>query len=163
MAPILCAIGIAQLTRDGGMAAYGWFVLSAFCVLMAVLTLEYAERHLPVQTLQVKKIKGSDKEVLAFLIAYLLPLLAKDTFDFAKNMFVTCYIFFVILLTVYHSDAYDFNPLLGMFGYHFYEVETDDGMPFLIIARQPLGKPQQHLKLVQVSNSIFLHWERHKK
>src|SRR4051794_34898761 len=97
LAPVLCAFGIAQLAQGKAFSeTYGWFVSCGGLIVLAFLILEFAKRHLAVETLKVKKVKGSDKEVLTFLLAYLLPLLAKDSFDAIKHTYVTIYVFIVI-------------------------------------------------------------------
>ena len=161
LAPVLCAFGIAQIAQGKSFReTYGWFVACGSLVLLAFLVLEFAKRHLAIESLKVKKVKGSDREVLTFLLAYLLPLLARDSFDVSKNIYVTLYVFIVILLTIYHSNAFDFNPLLGMIGYHFYEVEAEDGMPFLLITRKSITKQAIDYQIVKLSDSIFLERSR---
>ncbi len=161
LAPVLCAFGIAQLAQGKSFAeTYGWFVLCGLLVLLAFLVIEFSKRHLAEETLKVKKVKGSDREVLTFLLAYLLPLIAKDSFDVSKNIFVSIYVFVIILVTVYHSNAFDFNPLLGIIGYHFYEVEAEDGMPFLLVTRRSVTKQAIDFKIVKLSDSIFLERSR---
>ncbi len=42
------------------------------------------------------------------------------------------------------------NPVLGIFGFHFYEVETADGITYLLISRRRIGSVKSIQKVVQL-------------
>ncbi|WP_146205061.1 hypothetical protein [Kangiella spongicola] len=71
-----------------------------------------ASRHglerLPVK---IKSVKTVDKEIVGFLLVYLLPLInqSQNTISLPVLVFVAVIFFFI----VYNSHAYHFNPLLG--------------------------------------------------
>ena len=77
-----------------------------------------ASRHglerLPVK---IKSVKTVDKEIVGFLLVYLLPLInqSQSTITVPALVFVAVIFFFII----YNSHAYHFNSLLGFFGYRF--------------------------------------------
>ena len=58
-----------------------------------------------------------DKEIVGFLLVYLLPLInqSQSTITVPALVFVAVIFFFII----YNSHAYHFNSLLGFFGYRF--------------------------------------------
>jgi hypothetical protein len=109
-----------------------------------------------IQTLSVTSIRTADQEVLAFLVAYLLPLIAKDTLGIEGDIWTIGYVFVLIFVAIYHNNAYHFNPLLGLCGYHFYEIETEDGMSFLLVTRQTLRKQSLSTRAVQLTDYMFL-------
>ena len=65
---------------------------------------------LPEEPLTTKKVKTADKEVLAFLLVYLLPLFTKDLI-FTGNWLTPVYILAIIAFCVYHSNSFTFNPV----------------------------------------------------
>ena len=65
-------------------------------------------------------------------------------------------VFSIFFLAIYYSNAFDFNPLLGLCGYHFYEVQSEDGMTFLLMTRNHLLKPEQVAEVVQLFPYTFL-------
>lgn len=89
------------------------------------------------------------------MLIYLLPLVARDSLPVAK-MEVTIYVFIIIGWAVYHSNAFYFNPLLALLGYHFYEVISNDGMSHMLVTRKTIKKPQKNLKVVQLFDYTYL-------
>ena len=69
-------------------------------------------------------------------------------------------IFGIIFLAVFHSNAFHFNPLLGCIGYHFYEIEADDGMTYLLITSKTVTKQKMTSQVAQLADYIFLEVER---
>lgn len=110
-------------------------VLSGLCFGLVWLS---ASRHglerLPVK---IKAVKTVDKEIVGFLLVYLLPLInqSQSNISLPVLVFVAVIFFFI----VYNSHAYHFNPLLGFFGYHFFEVTIEGDITYVLITRQNRG------------------------
>ncbi|MCG6157686.1 hypothetical protein [Rubinisphaera margarita] len=163
MAPVLVVMGVDQLFRDG---FQGWaslpfllFVIAASLFLIAICVMHVAKKSGEKMSLRVCKAKNSDKEVITFLVAYLLPVLSDHEYLFREINVPTLFILALVSIAVYHSNAFDFNPLLGMLGYHFYEVEDDDHFPYLLISSTPIKKPCQELRVTKLFEYTFLHIE----
>ena len=77
----------------------------------------------------IKKARSADKEVIGFFVAYALPLVFRGeaSIDFGAWIVAAAMLFFVLWTT--HS--LQVNPVLGLVGFHFYEVETADGITYL--------------------------------
>jgi len=157
LAPVLLAFGINGLAAGKDIWEYApWFTAALFMVVLSLLILYFARTQLEKLNIKVKSIKNSDKEVLTFLLAYMLPLVPAKTFGLDGHIATTAFVIGVLFLAVYHSNAFDFNPLLGLCGYHFYEVQKDDDMTVLLITRFPILKPSQVTEVVQLSPYTFL-------
>ena len=161
LAPVIAAFAIKDLS-DGKTVYDAAPLIAVTCVLpiLCWLLLVFARKHLEKQELTITKIKSTDKEVLAYLVAYLLPLLANDSIDYRDSLGVTTFVFGIIFLAVLHSTAFHFNPILGILGYHFYEVEADDGMTYLLITSDTIKKQKMLSQVVQLADYIFLEVER---
>lgn len=136
-----------------------WFQLAAVSLLLVIIArgiLYLAKRFGQRMPLQVVKARNSDKQILTFLLAYLLPILTQKKYLFGSFDFPTLAILAMLCVAVYHSNAFDFNPLLGMMGFHFYEVEGDDGFPYLLISGHVIRKPKGDFKVVQLFDYTFL-------
>jgi hypothetical protein len=161
IAPVLLVMGMDSLFRDGykGWTSFPFqlFLIAAALLVIAVAVMKGAETTGGRQHLLVCKAKNSDKEVLTFLVAYLLPILSEHKYLFKDFNPPTLAILALVSVAIYHSHAFDFNPLLGMLGYHFYEVEDDDHFPYLLISGTPITKPCQELQVVQLFDYTFLH------
>lgn len=156
LAPVLAAFAVREIA-NGKSVGSTWPLLVATVALPVIcfLVIYYAKTNLEQQSLHVKKIKSTDKEVLAYLIAYLLPLLATDVVDFRDNTLTTAFIFGMIFLAIFHSNAFHFNPLLGLVGFHFYEVVCDDDMTYLLVTNRIIRKQTGESTVVQLSDYIF--------
>lgn len=160
LAPVLAAFAMKDLANgktwsDVLPLLVTALLLPAVCWLLLVFAHRQLERH----ELSITKVTSTDKEVLAYLVAYLLPLLAKDSIDYRDSPGVTAFVFGMIFLAVLHSNSFHFNPLLGCIGYHFYEIEADDGMTYLMITCKTVRKQKMTTKVVQLADYIFLEVE----
>lgn len=127
-------------------------VLSGLCFGLVWLS---ASRHglerLPVK---IKSVKTVDKEIVGFLLVYLLPLInqGQSTISLPVLVFVAVLFFFI----VYNSHAYHFNPLLGFFGYHFFEVTIEGDVTYVLITRQNITDCKAVSQVVQLTEYMIL-------
>jgi hypothetical protein len=156
LAPVLGAFGmISYSAGKPTWTTLQWFIYAALLLLLCWLVLKFAKSNIEKEVLSVNAIRNADKEVLTFLLIYLLPLVARDSLPVAKTE-VTIYVFLIIAWAVYHSNAFYFNPLLGLLGYHFYEVTSIDGMSHMLIATKTIRKPSATLEVVQLFDYTYL-------
>jgi hypothetical protein len=119
--------------------------------------LHYAAGNAQTHKLRVEQFEDNDKEVLAFLLAYLLPLISvKDTVGEIHWM-TGSYVLVIILLVFTHARAFHFNPVMGLLGYHFYSLKSSDGMSLLLISRSELKRSGKELNTVSLAPNIYLH------
>ncbi len=163
---MLGAVAVNKFARnESNQTEYGWLhwppwlpwiVIAVLLVVVCWLLLRYAAKNIEKSQFKVKEFERSDKEVLAFLLTYLLPFLASEKLEFSGEWMTGVYILLVIFLSVSHADAVHFNPVMGLFGYHFYAVKDGDGVPYLLISKDTLRRPDRELSVVRLSNSIYL-------
>jgi hypothetical protein len=108
--------------------------------------------------LTTKKVKHADKDMLAFLLLYMLPLLTKEnSVSFSGEPLTGLFILGIIVLAVTHSNSFTFNPMLGLLsGYHFYEIEDDKGMTLLFLSKKRLTKPDNTFTVVRLIDYVYL-------
>ncbi len=158
LSPLLGAIGIGKWAkREGG---HGWWILSALLLafvcrgLLAVLSVRLSKNSFTPQEFQ-----SQDKEVLVFLLTYLLPFISSDKLAFTDEWLVGVYIVGIVLLSLIHADAFHFNPVMSLFGYHFYSVKGTDGLPYLLIATDQIRRPGHAMSTVALAHNIKLQIE----
>jgi RsiW-degrading membrane proteinase PrsW (M82 family) len=95
--------------------------------------LAVARRGLQVEPVGIKKATRLDKEALAFLVTYALPLIAQG--DDRTNLAALVVFVAVVGLVLVQLQILHVNPLLGILGYHFYEIERADGDSALVVSR----------------------------
>jgi hypothetical protein len=107
--------------------------LSVLLVIVCLAILALARGELQTEPVGIKKASRLDKETLAFLVTYALPLIAKggeNTHLAALLVFVAVVGVVLVQLQILHV-----NPLLGVLGFHFYEIETANGDVALALSR----------------------------
>ncbi len=156
LAPVLGAFGMLSYSIGHSIWVVGsWFLGALMLILLCWYILRFAETKGEKEILAFRSFKSVDREVLTFLLIYLLPLLARDSLP-NINVPVVIYVFVVIAWVVYHSNAFFFNPLLSMLGYHFYAVETCDGVGHVLIARKTIRVPSATLEVIQLFDHTYL-------
>lgn len=138
--------------RAGIAYLFAALVLSGLCLgLVWLSSSRYGLERLPVK---IKSVKTADKEIVGFLLVYLLPLINQSHNSISLSVLIfVALIFFVI---VYNSHAYHFNPLLGFFGYHFYEVTIEGGITYVLITRQNITNCKAVSQVVQLTEYMIL-------
>jgi amino acid transporter len=116
------------------------FIAACFCILLgaaALWIIRKSQEELEPIPITINKVKSADKEVIGFFVAYVLPLVfrGQPSPDVGALVLAACMLFFVLSST--HSILV--NPVLGLFKYHFYEVETADGITYLLISKRRIG------------------------
>ena len=149
-APISISIAYIFATKDHN---YQLAAVAAFsCVLLGGLALQIiklAGNKLEILPISIQKVKSADKEVIGFFVAYALPLLFKGQASADIDAWILAVGMLVFVLITTHS--LQVNPVLGAFGYHFYEAETKDGITFLLISKRKINNVKSIGKVVQLS------------
>ncbi len=92
--------------------------------------------------------------MVGFVLVYLLPLINRSALDIDGFVLVfVAIMFFIIVLT---TNSYHFNPLIGFFGYHFYEVTVEGGITFVLMTKKNLTNCKAVRSVVQVSEYMIL-------
>lgn len=158
LSPVLGAVAVNQFARDESWHHWGsWLAVAVLLVFMCWALLSYSAKHLQSVDLHIKEFESNDQEVLAFLLAYLLPFVSADNMAFTGDWLTGAYILGVIFLVIAHAGAFHFNPVMGLLGYHFYAVKNDDGVSHLLISKQELRKPGENVQTVRLARNIHLH------
>ena len=131
--------------------------ISYLIIAIAMIGISYylvilAKSKLEIIPIKIKSVTPADKEVLSFIFVYLLPLISIDT----KTLIFILVLFFFI---AYATHIYHFNPMLGLFGFHFYEIEIEDGAKFILMTKKSLFNIKQIKKVVQASDYILIEKE----
>lgn len=163
LAPILFSFSFVSWLRGRPWLEVVTYLLVAACLtVIAVAIIRQSRRHLTKSTIQIESLKTVDKEIIGFLLAYLLPLVSHPlapVIDWRVGAFVLA-IFFVV---VWGTHSYNFNPLLGILGFHFFEVTTSAKVTYVLITRQDLYNTRNVTDVVQISEYMLLDATMEKK
>jgi len=125
-------------------------ILTSLCVLLLFLS----TRNLEKNPIKINAVKTADKEVVGFIIVYLLPLINESTVK--VNTAVLIFIALLFFWIVFTSNSYHFNPLLGFLGYHFYEITIEGGITYILISRNDIVNCKNIKYVVQLSEYMVL-------
>ena len=157
LSPLLGAVAVNQFARGEPATRYGaWLAAAVLLVALCWALLRHASKNIQTDSYWIKEFEREDKEMLAFLVTYLLPFLSTEKMGFAGDWLTGAYILLIIFLVISHAGAFHFNPVMGLLGYHFYSVKNKDGVSHLLISRPELRRPGQELQAVRLAHSIYL-------
>jgi hypothetical protein len=157
LSPILGAVAVNQYTLKKPLSAWlPWVVISVFLVFICWALLRYVARSGQKHTIDIGQFEDKDKEVLAFLLAYLLPFAAAKDILAEVHWLTAAYVFGIILLVFTHARAVHFNPMMGLLRYHFYNVKDRDGVSMLLMSRRELRRAGLQIEAVRIAEDIYL-------
>jgi hypothetical protein len=106
----------------------------------------------------IAKIKSIDKEVIGFLIAYSLPLLLLNVNNIKIHTLFFIIVVFILIfgLVIWGTHSFQVNPLLGIFGFHFYEIETENGITLMLITKEEIIKAKHIKQIVKLTEDVIL-------
>lgn len=130
---------------------------STLMVVICVAVLGVAKKRLPASTFKASTVEAADHENTAFLLLYVMPLFTERFNTLEWQFWVpTLFIFAVITATGYN---YHFNPMLGLLGWHFYKVESAEGVTFILITKKQLRTAADTIKVGQLTEYMLLDLE----
>ncbi|WP_339053240.1 hypothetical protein [Arsenophonus endosymbiont of Crataerina pallida] len=137
IAPLSISLTYVFVTSNKFQFAVIALVACLILGLTAIVVVNRARAHLECLPISIKKAKSADKEVIGFFTAYVLPLVFKGVS--APDLGAWAMAAVMLLFVLWSTHAFQVNPVLGLFGYHFYEVETADGITYLMITKRKIN------------------------
>ncbi|CCJ07500.1 hypothetical protein [Methylocystis sp. SC2] len=157
MAPIGFTYAWVAFTQNEKVVAVIAASFSVIAVISCVFTISYAKKFLERMNFKAAAVEAADKENIGFMLLYLLPLFTDKINTLNWQLWIPVIgIFSVITATGY---SYHFNPLLGLMGWHFYKVESTDGVTFVLITKKHLRTAANKLVVGQLTEYILLDME----
>lgn len=158
LSPILGAVAVNQFAIGKSWICWmPWLSVALLLVLICWLLLRYAAKNAQRHKFRIEHFESNDKEVLSFLLAYLLPFISSKNMAFEGQWITGGYILAIIFLVVSHAGALHFNPVMGLLGYHFFGVKNGDGVSQLLISKTELQRTGKDVDTVRIAYNIYLH------
>ena len=157
LSPLLGAVAVNHFSRGESIVYWGaWLVVALLLAFLCWALLHYAAKNAQRHIVQINEFKQDDKEVLAFLVTYLLPFLSTDKMGFTGDWLTGAYVLLIIFIVIAHAGAFHFNPVMGLLGYHFYAVKDKEGASLLLISKAELHRAGVEVQTVRIAHSIYL-------
>ncbi len=158
ISPVFLAIWLGKFIRTGNyMNGLFWLVLFAILIPLSIGIIKFSEKKLEILPIRIKAVAPADREVAAFLIAYILPILSFVNLDSWTILFIVGLLYVSMLTT----SNYHFNPVLSLFfGYHYYEIEIEESngekTSYVLMTKKTIRNTKNIRKIVQVSDYMLL-------
>lgn len=99
-------------------------------------------------------VEPADHENFAIILVYVMPLFSANLEDLNWKFWIPTLILFIIIAT--RSNSYSFNPLLALFGWHFYRVGTPEQVTRLVISKQKIIRGGGIITGIQLSEYVII-------
>jgi len=157
LAPILCVFAVCDINNGNGYLWAGCLCFTALClVFVCWCFLRVMSKQVAKEPIKIRSLVSTDKEMLAYMIAYLLPIISGGTMDIRDNTLVSLTVLVILVLCVFHTNAFHFNPLLAVFGYHFCEITTPTGNTAMLLTKRIHRSQQQTLNVKELWDLVYL-------
>jgi len=149
----LSLIFFVILVQDHRHVAIGILLVGAGGLLWMLLYLRKAQKLGGIQ-LKIAGFHRRDAEAMGYIVTYIIPFLVIPFHGWKEGIALS--IFFVVLGILYvNSNMIHINPMLNLFGYHLYEITTEDGGVHSLLARRSI-RHQETIKVVKLGDEILL-------
>ncbi|EJJ8478994.1 hypothetical protein NKC27_000083 [Salmonella enterica] len=148
----------------------GWVTDSTWLVKYSLITalvswllciglVKFAESKLETLHKNIDSLSPANKEVTNYFLSYLFPLLGTDSIAEKKEYAIFFYV--SLLFYICFSENYNFNSVLSLHGYKFYEAEDDTGVGFVLISKEVITDIKgKQFPVVKLTDYTFLHVTR---
>lgn len=125
-APVLMCTGIVVWLQESNFTfAIILMLVGIIFSLYSLLFVIICKVKVAITTASISELAPNDKWAIAYLVSYITPFASITIKDF--NSVVICTIVFIIVFFLSLSNCSRPNPLLIIFGYHFYSGQHEGG------------------------------------
>jgi hypothetical protein len=158
IAPIVFVYAASIVGRNSTFALWLFLVVAVFVVVCKAL-LVTARAYVETEPKAVASIAGLEKEPLAFLVAYALPVVTAaakpDNGDPLPGALALLAFLFVMTLLVWQQQLFYVNPVAAMLGYHFHSAACPTGETVLVVSKRKT-LPKGTLTVAVLSEYLWL-------
>ena len=110
----------------------------------------------------IKEISRKDEGIHMFLVIYILPIIRSPNSllnaDW-QTVLSAIAVMTLIIAVMVKMGAFNFNPVMSILGYNFYEVKDRDDMHHLLITRKLLVRHSIEVRTRRISQNVFVQVE----
>jgi len=134
---------------------------SAILVAISLLSLLFLARfmksakHLALFHVTIKRVVSRDAEVMAYIVTYLIPFLGISVSDLVDAVSLSIMLGLIAVLYV-RSNLIYINPILSLWGYRLFEVETENGKISALVCKRDYVKTGSPIAVVSPEDYILL-------
>ena len=155
--PVLISLMIVRWV-DKGFDNYCSILLVSFLFGAVLFVAIYKSIEMKSETINfiVKKVESQDYMIIPFLFAYFMPVIIRSIgIDF--NILFMCV--FTLSVLLWFISSIPAHPLMFLFKYRFYKIESNNSMVYILISKRIIRYPESVKKVKVISNSMLLEVE----
>ena len=140
LAPAIVAVSLVILiSHKNTLLGFVFLIIAiAFCCI-CYRQIKLAEnKGRSKDTLLIKEFFRRDQGTTTFLFISVLPFLKSSDSLFNNSILVILYVLFIVFVSIVDVGAYNFNPVIRMMGYRFYEIKDSENIRHLLILKRNL-------------------------
>ena len=115
LAPVLVTYAFVEYLDPQRSSPFLWISLIIITISLVFLcwwVIGLATKKLGELDFRIKEAKSADSEIVGFILVYLSPLIGTSNIDFSTPILI--FVLFLLVFVIWSSNAYHFNPLLGL-------------------------------------------------
>ena len=132
----------------------GFLIATITLITLFYFIIKLATKRLEELKVAIDEIKTADNETLSFIFVYLLPVANGTTQNISIPTLIFVAVFFFLIVAF--TNAYHFNPLINLLGYHFYEVKITGGITYLLLSRKRIDNSKSIKDVYLLTEYIIL-------
>jgi hypothetical protein len=157
IAPIAFTYAWVAYSQSEKIVSIAALSCGVIAVTLCIAVLHSAQKNLERMSFKPMAIEAADRENIGFMVLYLLPLFTDKINTLNWALWIPTVLVFSVVTAFGYS--YHFNPLLGIIGWHFYKVESEEGVTYVVITRKHLRAASQVLTVGQLTEYILIDLE----
>ncbi|WP_219702871.1 hypothetical protein [Marinomonas lutimaris] len=152
--PTLLALAFVRFQIQGvDFTVYQLIIISVLGTIIPLLILAKANRSTEVVRFQAKKIESTDFFLLAFVASYIAPIIMRAVeLDFTIISTISA----LIVAVLWFMTAIPSHPLLYLFKFRFYKVESESGVVYTLLTKRELKDPKNIKNVKCISHSMLM-------
>jgi len=125
-------------------------ILACIPFLLIKVFTKFKNKEAPVT---IKEINYKDGDTMSYVVTYLLPFLSIT--GTPKDVISIFILFFVLMILYINSNLVFINPVLSMFGYHIYEIQTTSNKTLILITKKDQLVVSSQVNLIKLDTNTY--------
>jgi len=128
-------------------------VISMAGILLPFLILSLVKKEAQRENFSAKKVESADYYLLVFLASYASPVVMKIAEINFLMAVMTISLIFVVAWFVSNIPS---HPILYLFKFRFYKIESNDGMVYTLITKRVIRSPRDVTRIMKLSSTMIM-------
>ena len=155
MVPVTLVYGWVAILRGKMAVGVALFGICLFLAGLCCLLWKWGRKRIEKMSFRITSAAIADEGNVALLFLYVLPLLVEDSVTLPEwKLWIP--IALIIGIAIATSYSYHHNPLLGVLGWHWYRVGTEEGIEYVLISRRQLRAVREELTIGQLTEYVLV-------